>query len=59
MHPLTIDILDEALSRQKFSKMVQRYGFERVAVRLVEVPNSSPIYRITVFIGPKVEEPCS
>lgn len=55
MHPLTIDILDEALSRETFSQMAQRYGLERVTVRLVEVHNGSPVYRITVFIGPRIE----
>jgi hypothetical protein len=56
MNQLTIDTMDQDLSRQTFSQMVQRYGFSQVQVRRIDNPNSSPVYRITVNVDPPQDD---
>jgi hypothetical protein len=56
MNQLTIDTIDQDLSRQTFSQMVQRYGFAQVQVRRIDNPNSSPVYRITVNVDPPQDD---
>ena len=56
MNQLTIDTMDQDLSRQTFSQMVQRYGFAQVQVRRIDSPNSSPVYRITVNVDPPQDD---
>jgi hypothetical protein len=48
--------MDQDLSRQTFSQMVQRYGFAQVQVRRIDNPNSSPVYRITVNVDPPQDD---
>ncbi len=45
--PQVIETLDEVVARKEFSDIMMK--FPRSTIELVEVPNGSPIYRITVI----------